>query len=227
MRPVLPLPPNEIERFWSLAEKGDGCWLWRGPTGREDRALFSYKFNRVAARVAWALTNGREPDGFVCHSCDNPRCVNPEHLWIGTNQDNIRDAAAKGRLWTQRKTHCKRGHPLSGDNVFKTSQGNRSCRICQRSHVAKWSETAMSKVTPAQASALRWLKANGGLSVPNMNMAGKSREWPNTRTLRVLVKKGLLAFTQGEFEWSVNLTSAGIEMLEQIQARKALGGTNV
>jgi hypothetical protein len=58
-------------------------------------------------------------------------------------------------------------------------------------------------------AALRWLKSNGGLTVPNMNMHGRAREWPQTRTLRALVAKGLADFEQGETEWTVRPNSAG------------------
>jgi hypothetical protein len=69
------------------------------------------------------------------------------------------------------------------------------------------------KITPAQLRALRWLHNNGGLTVPNMNMHGRSKEWPDTRTLRALVNKDLCDFEQSEFDWTVRPSKAGLEAI--------------
>lgn len=87
--------PIEV-RFWRFVTKGDGCWGWTGATnGQDNRAKLG---NRIAARVAWELTNGPIPKGkWVLHRCDNPNCVRPDHLFLGTRADNMRDAFEKGR----------------------------------------------------------------------------------------------------------------------------------
>jgi hypothetical protein len=89
------------ERFWAKVEKTEGgCWLWTASRHPKGYGLLSFG-NRPARahRVAWQLTNGDIPPGlFVCHRCDNPPCCNPEHLFLGTNTDNMRDASQKGRL---------------------------------------------------------------------------------------------------------------------------------
>lgn len=75
------------------------CWHWAGP-----RNAFGYGRMtsggrlQVAHRLCWEVFNGPVPDGLsVLHKCDNPSCINPDHLWLGTYSDNIRDAWAKGR----------------------------------------------------------------------------------------------------------------------------------
>jgi hypothetical protein len=87
-------------RFWSKVQITDGCWLWAGGKTRSGYGGF-WLNNRTlpAHRVAWELTNGPIPEGlFACHKCDVRACVNPGHLFLGTQLDNMRDKLAKGRV---------------------------------------------------------------------------------------------------------------------------------
>jgi spore coat polysaccharide biosynthesis protein SpsF (cytidylyltransferase family) len=83
--------------FWALVARGDGCWEWTGHTVKGYGTYSRFK----AHRLAWELANGRSPGRMsVCHSCDNPGCVNPSHLWLGTARDNCADKVRKGRQAT-------------------------------------------------------------------------------------------------------------------------------
>lgn len=89
-----------VDDFWSLVQKGDKCWLWNGKVDRDGygRLYFDGKM-QLAHRVSYQLVNGPITNGlYVLHHCDTPRCVNPNHLFLGTQADNIRDAVKKERL---------------------------------------------------------------------------------------------------------------------------------
>lgn len=84
------------ERLWSQVKKTEGCWEWTGGTDRDGYGRF-FEMRR-AHRFSWYLHNGPIPDGLhVLHTCDNPPCVRPDHLFLGTNTDNVADKIAKGR----------------------------------------------------------------------------------------------------------------------------------
>lgn len=90
------------ERFLSKIEKTDSCWIWKGAKTRGNYGHLRYKNGgkwvmKRAHIVSYTLYKGDVKDSIVCHSCDNPSCVNPDHLWTGTRSDNSQDMVAKGR----------------------------------------------------------------------------------------------------------------------------------
>lgn len=89
------------ERFWSKVNKASEtcCWEWQASRNKDGYGIFQLRNrSRNAARVAFELTFGWEPRGeCILHTCDNPGCVNPSHLFVGTQADNMKDMAKKGR----------------------------------------------------------------------------------------------------------------------------------
>jgi hypothetical protein len=128
------------------------CWEWVAAKNEKGYGKFSIgttHTNLKAHRVSWMLANGSIPDGlFVCHRCDNPGCVRPDHLFLGTPKDNMIDKVRKGRgsmtfragkldprsnggKWNTLKTHCPSGHEYNEENTHR-SAGRRRCRACSR-----------------------------------------------------------------------------------------------
>lgn len=95
---------GDVARFWALVDRSDGCWIWIGECNNKGYGRFNlWHDNRrtriMAHRLVLKLTGIALDDAaVVMHECDNPPCVNPTHLRIGTQLENIRDALAKGRL---------------------------------------------------------------------------------------------------------------------------------
>jgi hypothetical protein len=93
---------DQEKRFWSHVDirSDDECWNWTAGTDSYGygRFRFNDKRNKLAHRVAWILTYGDIPEGMlVCHHCDNPKCCNPDHLFLGTDFDNTVDKCNKDR----------------------------------------------------------------------------------------------------------------------------------
>lgn len=91
-----------LERFEEkyIPEPNSGCWLWTATSVRGGYGMIkSGDKNHLAHRVSWSLYRGDIPDEMlVCHSCDTPACVNPDHLFLGSQKDNMRDMLSKDRL---------------------------------------------------------------------------------------------------------------------------------
>lgn len=133
------------ERFWSKVNRRDshGCWYWTASRNAKGYGQLMYRdgIPRHAHRISWELHNGYIPEGiWVLHRCDVPHCVNPSHLFLGTQTDNMRDMVAKKRHWcpAKEKTHCPHGHPYSGHNLILNKRGWRECRTCNNDKARRY-----------------------------------------------------------------------------------------
>lgn len=134
-------------------DEATGCWLWTGPYWHRRKwaqnryGYISIPHPRRPGRqlslgthraMLWAIHGPLTPQQCACHRCDVPLCINPEHLFVGSMRDNIHDSRSKNRHHEGKKTHCDKGHPLSGDNLYVGKQAGkkigirRVCRTCQR-----------------------------------------------------------------------------------------------
>lgn len=114
-----------------------GCWIWTAYCNEFGYGVFSIKRKPVYAhRVSWANWIGEIPENkLILHKCDNPKCIRPDHLFLGNQTDNMRDMARKKRGNMGKKTHCPKGHELSKNNLIQSrfkKTGYRSCLTCSR-----------------------------------------------------------------------------------------------
>jgi len=122
-------PGDPVKRFWKHVNKTPDCWLWRRSTNAKGYGQFILPDGPILAhRYAWQLTNGPVPDGLsVLHRCDNPPCVRPDHLFLGTLADNNHDMMEKGR-------DRKRG--LKGSNNTSAKLTDDAVRIIRAERAA-------------------------------------------------------------------------------------------
>ena len=133
-----PLPI--IDRFmdYMTPVPFSGCWLWEASTyGEYGQFAIDGAHPIGAHRASWLLHKGPIPDGlFVLHRCDVKICVNPDHLFLGTNHDNLVDYATKnpGKIGKHNssKTICVNGHAYTPENTGRDRHGHRFCRQCAR-----------------------------------------------------------------------------------------------
>ena len=121
------------------AARPNGCQEWTGSHDRKGYGRIKANGkNQAAHRVAWELAFGAIPDGlFVLHRCDNPPCVKPAHLFLGTNAVNMADCVAKGRTYRRHLDECHQGHVFDEANTYRppgSVRPQRRCRACAREY---------------------------------------------------------------------------------------------
>lgn len=110
----------------------NGCWLWQGFRNHKGYGYTTFRSRPVACHrqmLKLTMSVALKTEEFACHRCDVRNCCNPEHLFVGSTSENQQDSIAKRRQRNTKKTHCWRGHPLSGDNVNIVPAG-RQCKAC-------------------------------------------------------------------------------------------------
>lgn len=144
---------NNETTFWQRVNKTVDCWEWTGQLTIHDYGTISWNGKNISThRISWIFKNGKIEDGLcVLHKCDNRRCVNPDHLFLGTHIDNMRDMKIKNRggKFNSLKTHCPSGHPYVESNTYlkKTKNGgpNRQCAKCFSIYAKKKNSTKEAK----------------------------------------------------------------------------------
>lgn len=166
----LELARCQSARFWKKVDASGDCWLWLAGTDKDGYGKFAItapagvfpKQKHVRAhRLSWELRNGPLSDLRVTrHSCNNPPCVNPDHIQPGVQADNIGDQLAIGTHITQLRktdiyplipiTHCWAGHEFTSENTY-TSRGMRHCLACNRRRMSDYRRRLKAKAAWAEA----------------------------------------------------------------------------
>lgn len=195
------------DRFWAKVhpEPNTGCWLWSGAVGLSGHGQFylpqPVKHLTAAHRISWMMHYGDlSATQLVCHRCDNPYCVNPEHLFLGSHQDNSRDCRAKGRLKMPTVQGQNNAQSLLTDNdVLAIRFSRKSCaELSDEYGVAR--STIHAIVTRAT-----WTHLPGGRKAKSQRL--KEYDFLNPELIREIEAHPLLSRTQVAQKFGVKETT--------------------
>lgn len=119
-----------------------GCWIWSLAWFRNGYGAVSNRGERLAHRLSWRTFRGPIPEGsFVCHKCDTPACVNPDHLFLGSHSANMQDMANKGRHWLVKDPRLSpwSGNAIprpAGERAHRASMSNETAVILRRRYAS-------------------------------------------------------------------------------------------
>lgn len=118
----------------TIPEPNTGCALWLGHVNERGYGQTHVQGKVMKAhRAAWIAVNGPLAEGLcVLHRCDQPSCVRPDHLFVGTQAENVHDCIAKGRRMSDRTTHCPNGHPYGAEKTRRRGSNARRCATCEQ-----------------------------------------------------------------------------------------------
>jgi len=135
------LSAMDVERFWKKVDKTDGCWIWTAYIDKRGYGQFGVgKTICYAHRISWLIHYGEPSQSlFILHRCDNPTCVNPRHLFSGSQLDNMKDMISKGRA-----DHTKNAR---GSKVWTSKLTEKDVREIFRLHREEsWGQRRLAKL---------------------------------------------------------------------------------
>lgn len=158
------------EDFWRRVKTGkkDECWVWTGSTNSDGYGVCKFQGKAWKAhRLAWVLANGDIGKFEVCHRCDNPGCVNPSHLWLGTHLQNVRDCIEKGRKRVARgANHGFHRHP----ELIKSGERHWNSKLT-------WAQIEEIRVLAAARKGYKEIASRFGITPGNVGHIARKNAW--------------------------------------------------